>query len=236
MGFRRIVYFFCFGVLLLVFHVLQLLAYALTGQLGQQKVVGWLNWCLIQNLRILKVKNVILGKENIPDRGNLVITANHSNEFDIPGIVWTLRKYSPVFVAKKSLRWGIPSISLNIRIGGSVTIDRKNPEEALKKMDAFKKTLIKQQRSVGVFPEGTRRPTLEPFKTKGLMHLKQLSPDALVLPVIVHNTAEIFNKERTDKLTLYFEILPAFPISELTEEYISKDLWRQYKESLDNPM
>ena len=51
--------------------------------------------------------------------------------YDIPPIIWYLRKYHPKFISKIELGKGIPSVSYNLRHGGSVLIDRKNPRQSL---------------------------------------------------------------------------------------------------------
>ena len=51
---------------------------------------------------------------------------------------------------------GIPSVSFNLRHGGSVLIERNNPKDALNKIKKFGELLKKKKYSAVIFPEGTR--------------------------------------------------------------------------------
>ncbi len=130
----------------------------------------------------------------IPGDKPLIIVANHQGMYDIPPIIWFMRKHHPKFVSKKELGKGIPSISFNLRHGGSVLIDRKNPRESLIKMAKFAKYLNKTKRSGVIFPEGTRSRTGKPkkFATSGLQMLFKQMPDALIVPVTINNSWKLF--------------------------------------------
>ena len=58
--------------------------------------------------------------------------------------------------AKKELAKGIPSISYNLKHGGSVTIDRKNPDESIEKIKNFAIDLNAKKLAVCIYPEGSR--------------------------------------------------------------------------------
>lgn len=124
--------------------------------------------------------------ENVP----FIIVSNHQSMWDIPPIIWYLRKFHPKFISKKELGSGIPSISYNLKHGGSVLIDRKNPREAIQKMLEFSNYLNKTHRSGVIFPEGTRsrdgKP--KPFKRTGLQTLFKKVKNGYVVPVSINNS------------------------------------------------
>ena len=98
--------------------------------------------------------------------------------------MWYLRRHHVKFVSKQELGRGIPCVSYNLRHGGSVLIDRKNPRQALPAMLNFAEYIEKTKRAAVIFPEGTRskdgRP--KPFKTKGLeVLLKKLELQWVIL-------------------------------------------------------
>ena len=62
----------------------------------------------------------------------LIIVANHQSTYDIPPIIWHLKKFHPKFISKKQLGRGIPGVSYNLRNGGSVLIDRSRPKESIR--------------------------------------------------------------------------------------------------------
>ena len=78
--------------------------------------------------------------------------------FDIPPIIWYLKKHIPKFVSKKELAKGIPSISYNLRNGGAALIDRKDKKQAITEMVNFAKRVKSNNWSAVIFPEGTRIP------------------------------------------------------------------------------
>jgi 1-acyl-sn-glycerol-3-phosphate acyltransferase len=110
--------------------------------------------------------------------------------YDISPIMWYLRRHHVKFVSKKELGKGIPSVSYNLRHGGSVLIDRKNPRQALPAMTKFGTYIESNNRAAVIFPEGTRSKngTPKPFKTKGLQLLFDTVPSALVVPITVNNS------------------------------------------------
>ena len=126
----------------------------------------------------------------IPKNKPLIIVSNHQSMYDISPIMWYMRKHHVKFVAKKELGKGIPSVSYNLRHGGSVLIDRKNPRQALPSMMKFGEYIETTNRAAVIFPEGTRskdgKP--KPFKTKGMELLFKKAPSALVVPVTVNNS------------------------------------------------
>ncbi len=110
--------------------------------------------------------------------------------FDIPGLIWYLRDYSPKFVSKKELGIGIPSISYNLKKSGAAIIDRAKPEQALAEIERLGKFAAKNIYSVALFPEGTRSKTgiLKPFAVKGFAKFLENMPEAWVVPVAIHNS------------------------------------------------
>src|SRR5690606_2165740 len=128
--------------------------------------------------------------DTIPRDVPLIIVSNHQSMWDISPISWYLRKYHPKFISKVELGKGIPSISFNLRNGGSILIDRKNPRQAIMEMVKFSKYLQEFKRSGVIFPEGTRSKTgvPKPFRRTGLQTLFKKIPDGYVVPVTFNNS------------------------------------------------
>jgi 1-acyl-sn-glycerol-3-phosphate acyltransferase len=114
--------------------------------------------------------------------------------YDIPPIIWHMRKHHPKFVSKKELGKGIPSISYNLRHGGNLLIDRKNGRESLVKMSKFADYLNEHKRSAVIFPEGTRSRTGAPkkFAVTGLQLLIKKMPEAVIVPITINNSWKLF--------------------------------------------
>ncbi len=127
---------------------------------------------------------------DIPTNRPLIIVPNHQSMHDIPPIIWYMRKHHPKFVSKKELGKGIPSVSYNLRHGGSVLIDRKDSKQALSQIANLGKYIETHNRSAVIFPEGTRSRTGEPkkFQPMGLKILMKNAPTALIVPISINNS------------------------------------------------
>ena len=115
---------------------------------------------------------------------------NHQSTFEIPILIWFLRKYEARFVGKKELGNNIPSVSYYLKNGGSVLIDRKQPEDALQKIDSFCDRVKKNNWSIVIFPEGTRSKdgTPKKFRKKGLKLILNKIPNADIIPISINNS------------------------------------------------
>ena len=185
-----VLFYLCFGLILLVFHPLQWLSFNLIGYQGHKKVVDCFNWFIVRSLHILGTTFKVTRTNDIPKGVPIIIISNHQSLWDISPLSWFLRKHHPKFVSKQELGKGIPSVSYNLNHGGSILIDRSNPRQALTEMVKFAKYLVKHNRSGVIFPEGTRSKTgkLRPFHRTGLTTLFKKAPDAYVLPVTINNS------------------------------------------------
>jgi 1-acyl-sn-glycerol-3-phosphate acyltransferase len=112
--------------------------------------------------------------------------------FDIPGIIWYLRKHTPLFISKIELSKGIPSISYNLRVGNAALIDRNDPKQAISEIIRFAGFVKKMGYSAVIFPEGTRSRTgkLKPFSVGGVATLLKKLPEAEVVPIAVQRTGK----------------------------------------------
>lgn len=149
-----------------------------------------MNWFLVRTTHILGTSYHIKGIENVPEHKPLIIVANHQSLHDITTIIWFLRKTHPKFISKIELGKGIPSVSYNLRHGGSALIDRKDPKQALSEIKKCAEFINNNKYGVVIFPEGTRSKTgiPKPFSVNGLKMLYKFAPDAYVLPITINNS------------------------------------------------
>lgn len=191
-------FFLIFGIILVIFHPVQVVARNIFGPKAHDKTVFALNFCLMRALHILGVSYSFNKFKKLPKDVPIIIISNHQSMWDIPTLIWKFRAHRPKFVAKKELAKGIPSISYNLRYGGSVSIDRKNPREAVVKIIEFARNVRENKFAVCIFPEGTRSRDgkIKPFKVSGVQAILKQMPDALVVPVAIKNTGKIDNSGR----------------------------------------
>lgn len=185
-----VVYYLCFGLTLVIFHPIQWFCLNVFGYQAHKKSVDYLNFCLTKCTNILGTTYSVKNKEVIPNNVPIIFVANHQSLYDIIGIIWFLRRFHAKFVSKKELGKGIPSVSYNLRHGGSVLIDRKDPKQALPVIKGLGEYIEKNKRSAVIFPEGTRSKTGKPkeFAQSGLKILCKYAPNAYIVPISINNS------------------------------------------------
>ena len=185
-----ILYFICFGLTLVIFHPIQWFCLKVFGYKAHKVSVDWLQFFIMRCLNILGTRFSFFNPYQIENNKPLIIIANHQSMYDIPPLIWYLRKHHVKFISKKELGKGIPSVSFNLRHGGSVLIDRKNPRQAVKAIEDFANYIETTKRAAVIFPEGTRSKTgvPKPFQKKGLLTLFENIPSAVIIPVTINNS------------------------------------------------
>ncbi|MFM7018486.1 lysophospholipid acyltransferase family protein [Flavobacterium sp.] len=185
-----VVYYFCFGLCLVIFHPIQWICFTVFGYQAHKKSVDYLNFFLVRCTNILGTTYKFKNREVIPENVPLIFVANHQSLYDIVGMIWFLRKFHAKFVSKKELGKGIPSVSYNLRHGGSVLIDRKDPKQAIPVIKGLSEYIEKHNRAAVIFPEGTRSKNGKPkeFAQSGLKILCKYAPSAYVVPISINNS------------------------------------------------
>lgn len=112
-------------------------------------------------------KVIITGIENVPP-SPCIFMSNHQSNFDILSLIAKLPRRI-YWIAKEEL-FRIPVFGTSMRRAGYIPLDRSNGRNALKSMERAA-AIIRQGKSVVMFPEGTRSPNrhLLPFKRGGFM-------------------------------------------------------------------
>ena len=217
-----VIYLIFFGLTLVVFHPIQWICLNVFGYRAHKGSVSILNLCLMRCTHILGTRYSFSGRENLPESGPLIIVTNHQSMYDIPPIIWHLRKFHPKFVSKKELGRGIPSVSYNLRHGGSALIDRKDRKQAREALENLGTYIEATGRSAVIFPEGTRsrNGVPKPFKTYGLQVLMKQAPSASILPISINNSWKMFRYGKFPHglgAHIRYTIHPAIPVADLGE-------------------
>jgi 1-acyl-sn-glycerol-3-phosphate acyltransferase len=185
-----VIYYLCFGLTLVIFHPIQWFCLNVFGYQAHKKSVDYLNFFLVKCTNLIgttyKIENLDIVPKNVP----LIFVSNHQSMYDIIAMIWFFRRFHCKFVSKKELGTGIPSVSYNLRHGGSVLIDRKDPKQAIPAIKGLSEYIEKNNRSAVIFPEGTRSKTGKPkeFAQSGLKILCKYAPSAYVVPVSINNS------------------------------------------------
>jgi len=150
------------------------------GRWPARRFVYW----LAHTLRWLLVRrSQILGRENIPATGPVIVVINHITAFD-PVMVWMFVPRIVVPLVKVEA-YSLPVLGWLMRIGGSIPVQRGEADTS-----AIKSALrvLRAGECILLAPEGTRSRTgqLQPAKDGATM--LALRSDALILPVGVTGT------------------------------------------------
>ncbi len=183
-------YLLYFGLLLLVFHVIQVVTFHAFGKRAHKKVVDVMNGGIALGWYLTGSTVHYRQRTELPTDRPIIFLANHQSMFDISPIFWFLRRHGPIFVSKVELARGIPSISYNLRRSGAALIDRKDPKQAISEIARLGKLIVQEKRSAAIFPEGTRSASgqMRPFATGGIAVLLKRAPTALVVPIAIQGT------------------------------------------------
>lgn len=221
----------------MIFDPIQRICLNVFGYTAHKKSVGIFNGLLVLILHLtgttFSFKNTAKLQKNAP----YIIVSNHQSMWDIPPIIWFLRKIHPKFISKIELGKGIPTVSYNLRKGGSVLIDRKNPTQATKEIEKVAKYISKYNRSVVIFPEGTRsrNGTPKSFHRKGLLTLFTHAPDAYVIPISINNSWKL-QRYGMFPIPLFsrleFFVHPVYKVSEFDKEALIDEIESKIKSKI----
>ena len=184
-----VLHYLTFGLAIVIFHPIQWLALKI-GYQPHKKSVDYLVFFLLTSIYVLGYKIRFVNKHKLPEGVPLIFVSNHQSLNDVTVLGWFLRKYHPKYVSKIELGKGIPSISFNLRHGGSVLIDRKDAKQSISAIIKFGEYLERTKRSAIIFPEGTRSKDGVPkrFSENGLKMLVKKTPTGYVVPVTINNS------------------------------------------------
>ncbi len=185
-----IIYYLLFGCILIIFHPIQWLCLNLFGYNAHKKSVDIMSCFLVINTYVLGTRYKINNRKKLPTNVPLIIAANHQSLFDIITICWFMRAVHPKFISKMELGRRIPSISYNLKHGGSVLINRKDPKQSLAAISEMAQHIETTKHAAVIFPEGTRSKTgkPKPFAENGLKILCKYARSAYMLPVTINNS------------------------------------------------
>lgn len=176
-----------FGLFLVIFHPIQAFCWNVLGPQAHNRSVVALNYFLVKSMLILGARIKFKGLDKLPLNTPLIIVSNHQSLYDIPPMAWGFRKQSPKYISKIELGKGIPSISYNLRKGGSALIDRKNRSQSIKEIITFGRRVEANNYAACIFPEGTRSKDgkVRRFKVGGLGTLLKTVPSAVIFPFAI---------------------------------------------------
>lgn len=224
-------YYIWFGLVFLGFHLAGLIAYRNRNRKSLLRMKEYFSLFIMRGLLILNNRVRFENSQDLPDNRPLLIVTNHQSIYDIPPIIWYLRKHHPLFVAKKELSRGIPFVSYVLRHSGAALIDRGNSRQALKAISEMGAIAHRERLSMVIFPEGTRSKNgrIKSFAWKGLATLLKTCPDALIVPIAINNTWKLHRHKSfaiSSGNELTWKVLPSLEPAGRPAEELAKELHR----------
>jgi 1-acyl-sn-glycerol-3-phosphate acyltransferase len=131
----------------------------------------------------------VIGRENIPSEGGVLLCSNHIDNLDPPVVGITATR--PVHFMAKDELFSMPVLGKIVSNLNAFPVKRgMSDREALRKGLA----ILKEEKVLGLFPEGTRSKTGEIGKGLAGAGFFALRSDAYVVPCAIIGPYKAFNK------------------------------------------
>lgn len=184
------------------------------------QVVFWLGrlWSWI-NMKVAGVTLVVEGRENVQNRVSQVLIGNHTSNFDIFAVIYSLTDAYYRFLVKKEVLF-LPIFGWALWAGGFPLLDRQHGTRAVRTMSRTARRLKRTGMSIVCFPEGTRNTTqqLLPFK-KGAF-VTAIEVGAPVIPFAICGARAVQGRHefRINPGTVRIKYFPPVPTEGMTYE------------------
>lgn len=191
------------------------------------------NSLLLLAQKLLRVKIIVSGRENIPKKP-FVLVANHQENYDVIVLKPIFKDLPLDFIAKEAV-FNIPIIGEWIKILGNVPItkeaDRAAAEAIIKGIRLYKKGM-----PVGIFPEGRRSFSNEMIPFKAGAFKLAMKPKADLLILTQYNVSNTFKGWPFKKQKIHAHIHPIMPYESYKEknsQELSDDVKKIIQAQLD---
>ncbi|WP_138159759.1 lysophospholipid acyltransferase family protein [Peptoniphilus catoniae] len=133
----------------------------------------------------------LVGKENFPKEGPIIVAPNHKSNFD-PIFVSCLIKTQIHWMAKKEL-YRSKILGYIVDLMGAFPVDRQATD-----IKAIKKAMgiLKEKKVLGIFPEGTRVKNQDFSNPKSGVALIGHRTKSKIVPIYIDGNYKLFRKMR----------------------------------------
>ena len=141
-------------------------------------------------------KYEVIGKENVPSEGNVILAANHKSNLDPIFVAAAIKNRKIATIGKKEL-FDNKILAAILNKLCVIPIDRDNPGISTIKTILRK---LKEGYAIGIFPEGTRVKGEGFGEAKAGLALFAVKGKACVVPISIISNYKIFSK-----VTIYID-------------------------------
>lgn len=152
----------------------------------------------------------VIGIENIPSEGSIILAANHKSNLDPVFLAAAMHKNRVVTAVAKKELFNIKPLGYILNKINVIPVDRDNPTPSTIK-NILK--VLRKDGCIGIFPEGTRNKGTGFLDAKPGLGMFAVKGKALVIPISIISNYKLLNR-----VTLYIDK----PIS--FEEYYKEKL------------
>lgn len=191
---------FFVGLFLILFLILSIPVMIIEWIIGKfnqdiksRSSLAIVNWAFRIILVLAGVKTTFIGEENVPKDNPVLYVGNHRSYFDI--VITYPRVPRPTgYIAKKEME-KVPLLNVWMRNLHCLFLDRKDVKAGMKTiLEAI--DLVKNGKSICIFPEGTRNKepdTLLPFHEGSFkIAAKAGCP---IIPMTINNSSAVFEDQ-----------------------------------------
>lgn len=135
----------------------------------------------------------VIGKENIPKDGALILAGNHRGAFDPVMVMMSTKRYVH-YMAKEEVYFGLHG--LIFKALGVIKIYKNKSGNVKSVMEAER--ILNNGGTIGIFPEGTRNRTkeeLQKFKHGTVVMAQRTNTN--IVPFAIRGKYKVFNKDLT---------------------------------------
>lgn len=186
--------------------------------MNKMPLIYWLGRLILGPIFKWYYKPTIIGKENIPESGAILIVGNHKHLYDQCLAIISTKRFIR-YMAKKEY-FDDPKVAWFFKSCGCISVDRSIHDKASTK-EAMK--TLNNDGAIGLFPEGTRNKTSEfllPFKFGAVSMCSKT--DATLVPFGITGDYKFRSKNLTIRFGSPFKIrdLPLEEANELLYEKV----------------
>lgn len=166
---------------------------AMAKRLTPRIVDARCKWLGDKVLELARVQLEVEGLDRLDPGRSYLFMSNHESLMDIP-LIFATAPRPPRMVTKAEL-FKVPIWGTALKLGGFISVDRKNRSQAIKSLMRAKE-LMDSGINVWIAPEGTRSRdgSLQPFKKGGFM--LALDTGATIVPVGISGARGIIRPKR----------------------------------------